>query len=72
MPCSLVVRCRRIGGTCCCYLQNTLKMEAAYSSELQVTISQTTWRRISEDSNVHSHHCEDLKSFIQINTISYI
>jgi hypothetical protein len=27
---------------------------------------QTTWRQISEDSNLHSHHCENLKSYIKI------
>jgi hypothetical protein len=37
-------------------------MEAASTSETLVNIYQTTWSNNPEDSHLHSHYCENLKS----------
>jgi hypothetical protein len=42
---------------------STLKMEATCSSETSVNFQRTTRRYISEDSTLHNHRCENLKSF---------
>jgi hypothetical protein len=44
---------------------STLKMEAICSSEISVDFQQTTRRYIPEDSSLHNHRCENLKSFIE-------
>jgi hypothetical protein len=41
---------------------STLKMEAICSSETSVDTQRTTRRYISEDSTLHDHRCENLKS----------
>jgi hypothetical protein len=41
-----------------------LKMEATCSSETSVDFQQTTQHYIPEDSTLHNHHCENLKSYI--------
>jgi hypothetical protein len=38
------------------------KVEAIYSSEMSVDFQQTTRRYISDDTTLHSHLCENLKS----------
>jgi hypothetical protein len=43
----------------------TLKMETAISSEILVPIYRPTLHDISEDSNLHSHRCENLQSHIR-------
>jgi hypothetical protein len=40
-----------------------LIMEAVITSETSVSIYQTAWRNIAEDSHFHSHRCENLKSY---------
>jgi hypothetical protein len=37
-------------------------MEVIYSSEI-LDLSRATWHNIPEDGIVHSHHCENLKSY---------
>jgi hypothetical protein len=39
-----------------------LKMGAVCSSEALVNFYMNIWRHISEDSSVHNHRCENLKS----------
>jgi hypothetical protein len=39
-------------------------MEAIYSSETSVDFERNTQRYIPEDSTLHNHRCEDLKSYI--------
>jgi hypothetical protein len=46
-------------------LSSTLKLGVGRSSELSVNIYQTTWRRIPQGSNLHSHDSESLKSRIK-------
>jgi hypothetical protein len=41
----------------------SLKMEAIYSSERSVDFQRTTRRYIPEDSSLHNHRCENLKSY---------
>jgi hypothetical protein len=41
------------------------------SSELSV-LTRATWRNIPEDTILHSHHGENLKSYIENNIKSYI
>jgi hypothetical protein len=43
---------------------STLKMETIYISETLVDFQQTTWRYIPEDSPLHNHLCESLKSYM--------
>jgi hypothetical protein len=52
-------------------------MEAASTSETAVNIYQTTQRYNPEDSHFHTHHCENLKSYlilhlIPLNTVHYL
>jgi hypothetical protein len=46
-------------------------MEAASTSETSVNFYQTTWRNNSEDSHLHTRHCENLKSHYY-NLIRYL
>jgi hypothetical protein len=48
----------------CSAYSSTLKMEAICSSETSVHIQRTTRRYIPEDSTLHNHRCEHLKSYI--------
>jgi hypothetical protein len=41
-----------------------LMMEAVHTSETLVNFNVTTWRYIPEDSKLHTHCCENLKSHI--------
>jgi hypothetical protein len=43
---------------------STLEMEAICSSETSVDFQRATLRYIPEDSALHSHRCENLKSYI--------
>jgi hypothetical protein len=43
----------------------TLMMEAANTSETSVDIDLRTWQYIPEDSELHTHRCENLKSHIK-------
>jgi hypothetical protein len=47
----------------CSAYSSTLKMEAICSSETSVGFQRTTWRYIPEDSTLHIHRCENLKSY---------
>jgi hypothetical protein len=47
-----------------CSAYSTLKMEVICSSKTSVEFQWTTRRYISEDSTVHNHCCENLKSYI--------
>jgi hypothetical protein len=42
-------------------------MKAKCFSYMPVDFQQTTWCYIPEDSTLHNHHCENLKSYIQKN-----
>jgi hypothetical protein len=42
----------------------TLKMEVVFFSETSTVFQQTTWHYIPEDSTLHNHRCENLKSYI--------
>jgi hypothetical protein len=41
-----------------------LMMEAARTSETLVNFYQTTWRYNPEDSHLHTHHHENLKTYL--------
>jgi hypothetical protein len=41
-----------------------LMMEAVHTSETSVNINLTTWHYIPEDSKLHTHRCEKLKSHL--------
>jgi hypothetical protein len=47
-----------------------VKMDAAHSSETLVTIYQSTWRHISEDSTLHNHCHENLISPIKSSSVT--
>jgi hypothetical protein len=49
---------------CCSAYSSIVKMEAVCSSETPVDFQRTTRRYIPEDSTLHIHRCEDLKSYI--------
>jgi hypothetical protein len=74
-PCSSSKVNRRFGGNqrsllpfftlvSCSAYSLTLKMEETYSSETSVDFQLTTRRYIPEDSALHNHRCENLKSYI--------
>jgi hypothetical protein len=44
-------------------------MEAICSSEMFVDIQRITWNYIPEDSTLHNHRCENLKSYIVTNIL---
>jgi hypothetical protein len=48
----------------------TLMKEVLSSSETSV-LTTATWRNIPEDSILHSHHCENLKSYVR-NNVCYV
>jgi hypothetical protein len=47
-------------------ISSTLKMEAISSSETSGATQRTTWRHIPEDDTLHNHHCENLKSYMDL------
>jgi hypothetical protein len=54
----------------CSAYSSTLKMDAKYSSEKSVVFQRTTLRYIPEDSTLHNHRCESLKSCKTIAVVS--
>jgi hypothetical protein len=48
----------------CSAYSSTLKVEAMYSSEAAIDFQRTTWRYIPEDSTLHNHRFDNLKSYI--------
>jgi hypothetical protein len=46
-------------------------MEAARSSEMLVNFYQNTWHYNSEVTHLHTHHCENLKSFLDYGFLCY-
>jgi hypothetical protein len=46
-------------------LHTNLNMEVVHPSKTMVNMYQTTWYNISEDSILHSHYCENLKSYAE-------
>jgi hypothetical protein len=48
------------------FLTSTMKMEAICSSETLVHFQRTTWLYILEDSTLHSHRCEHLKTYSKV------
>lgn len=40
-------------------------MEVLHPTKTMVNMHQTTWYNISEDSILHSQHCENLKSYAE-------
>jgi hypothetical protein len=55
----------------CSAYSSTLKMEAILSSETSVNFQRTAQRNITEDSTLHNHRCENLKSYIQKVTVRF-
>jgi hypothetical protein len=60
VPCSLVEVYRRFRGA------HHLMIEAASTSEMLANFYQTTWHYNPEDSHLHTHHHENLKSYLNI------
>jgi hypothetical protein len=60
--CSLVDVYQRFRSPCCLLI--ALMMEAARTSETLVNFYQTRWHYKPEDSHLHTHHRENLKSYI--------
>lgn len=58
-----IEKCLRFEEYCCPHLQGK-KTEAADSLETLAPLYQT-WRRIVEHTNLHIHHCDNLKSYIR-------
>jgi hypothetical protein len=54
----------------CLAYSSTLNMEATCSSETSGDFQQPTWRYIPEDTAVHNHRCENLKSYIMVNLMT--
>jgi hypothetical protein len=52
-------------------ISSTLKMEAICSSETSVATQQTTRHHIPEDDTLHSHCCENLKSYKVYSTFNH-
>jgi hypothetical protein len=46
-----------------CSVDSTLKTKVMYSSKTLANFHRTTWCYIPENSNLHNHHCENLKSY---------
>jgi hypothetical protein len=53
----------------CLAYSSTLKMEAMCTSETSVVFQRTTQFFITEDSSLHDHYCENLKSYIYENSL---
>jgi hypothetical protein len=49
----------------------TLMMEALSSSEMLV-LTRATWRNIPEDAILHSHHLENLKSYMCLTETNFM
>jgi hypothetical protein len=62
VPCSVVEVYQRFRGPCC--LHHQLMMEAAKTSETLVNFYQTTRHCNLEDSHLHTHRHENLKSYL--------
>jgi hypothetical protein len=66
---------RRFGGTYRLHLRGRRiglarnQRESRWQAETSVDFQRTTWRYIPEDSTLHNHHCENLKSYIQHNWV---
>ena len=60
---------RLLSSASSCSYSSLMNMEAMGSSETSVNLYQTTRCHIQEDSNLHSHHCENFKSCILVCTI---
>jgi hypothetical protein len=60
-PCSLVGIYQCLRGTCTSIIW--VMMEAARTSETLVNFYQTTWHYNPEDSHLHTHCRENLKSY---------
>jgi hypothetical protein len=67
--CSLVEVNQHFRDPCCLHHQGALMMEAARTSETLVNFYQTTWHYNPEDSHLHTHRCEILKSYME--TVSF-
>jgi hypothetical protein len=39
---------------------------------LQNDFQRTTWRYITEDSTLHNHHCDNLRSYIELEMFVHI
>lgn len=50
---------------------STLKFKAAHFFKLSVNTHHTTWHYIPQDSNLYSHHHENLKSYTNIYCHTY-
>jgi hypothetical protein len=61
-PCSVVEVCRRFRGACCLHRQVDTITEAANASETSVSFYETSRRYNPEDSHLHTHRRENLKS----------
>jgi hypothetical protein len=55
----------------CSAYSSTLKMEATRSYEQSVNFYQTTWRHIPEDSTLHKHRRQNLKSHFTLYSNHY-
>jgi hypothetical protein len=64
-PCSLVGVYQLFRGPCCLHHHIALIMEAARTSETLVNFYQTTRRYNPEDSHLHTHRRENLKSYAE-------
>jgi hypothetical protein len=62
-PCSLVEIYQRFRGPCCLHHQGDRSYEAARTPETLVNFYQTSRRYIPEDSHLHTHRRENLKSY---------
>jgi hypothetical protein len=63
-PCSVVKVYQRFRGPCCLHYQwVALMMEEARTSETFVKFYHTTRRYNPEDSHIHTHGSENLKSY---------
>jgi hypothetical protein len=51
-------------------ISSTLKMEAICSSEASIETQRATRCHIPEDDTLHNHRCENLKSFLDLITLT--